>query len=606
MIIYYCFNMEQYDVNISDTIRVLAVAPYNEMAQLIAHEAENYPELKLEAVTGDLQQGVKKAQADFHNDYDILLSRGGTAQLLREQTDLPVVDIPIGFLDILKAVQLSANAGVNRAVVGFENITANIQVLNDLLNLDLDIYTLTSEEDMDEIIAQLQKKQYDAVLCDVVASNHVQQAGLNAILIASGPASIDRALEDVILTAHNMKQLRLENHFLRSVLREHSGETIVFNDKDDLYFSSLKEDDPDVIALLKGLIPEVKNGTARHVWKSMKGILYSIKSAAIEIEGIDYIAFFFTTSRSGAANKNAGITYLTYTESKQRYESSLFRLSGEAEQFKDRLEAFTRFRHPLLISGEYGTGRTAVADYFYINSPFRRKSLIEIDCSMLNEKSCDFLYNSLRSPFYANGCTIHIMNMDQCSEERLNELINYLNFMPVCENNLVIFSGDTQRQPLASQEKYLKDKFQCLTVQLKPLRESSDQIPAISSACLSTMKNKEGGLAYRLDRHAMVALKTYEWPGNYIQFQRVLVQACAMSQDNLIHDTAIRALLAQERNTSVSMPAAESMNLERPLAEIEKDIVMQVLRDNNGNQAAAAKQLQIGRTTLWRLLNREK
>ena len=599
--------MEQYDLSISDTIRVLAVAPYQEMAQLISQEAEKYPELKLEVVTGDLHQGVKKAQADFHNDYDILLSRGGTAQLLREQTDLPVVDIPIGFLDILKAVQLSANSGMNRAVVGFENITANIQVLNDLLNLDLDIFTLSSEEDIEDVLPALQKKQYDAVLCDVVASNHVQEAGLNAILVASGPASIDRALENVILTARNMKQLRLENHFLRSVLREHSGETIVFNDNDDLYFSSLKEDDTDVIALLKSLIPEVKSGTARHVWKSMKGILYSIKSAAIEIEGIDYIAFFFTTSRSGSTNKNAGITYLTCSEAKKRYESSLFRLSGEGEQLKDCLESFSHYHHPLLISGEYGTGRTAAGDYTYINSNFRRKSLIEIDCSMLNEKSCDFLYNSLRSPFYANGCTIHIMNMDQCGQERLNELINYLNFMPVCENNLVIFSGDAQRQPFASQVKYLKDKFQCLTIMLKPLRENSDQIPAIANACLSTMKNGDEGLVYRLDRHAMIALKTYEWPGNYIQFQRILSQACAMSEDNMIHDTTIRSLLAQERDTvSTSVQAAETMNLERPLADIEKDIVMQVLRDNNGNQAAAAKQLQIGRTTLWRLLNSEK
>ncbi len=44
------------------------------------------------------------------------------------------------------------------------------------------------------------------------------------------------------------------------------------------------------------------------------------------------------------------------------------------------------------------------------------------------------------------------------------------------------------------------------------------------------------------------------------------------------------------------------INLKRPLEEIEKEIVQTVLRENNGNQTAAARQLGISRTTLWRMV----
>ena len=598
--------MKHYDIEISNIIRVLAVAPYSELAALIKERALNYPELKIEVVNGDLQQGVLMAQANFHQDYDIILSRGGTAQLLRENVDLPVVDIPISFLDILKAIQLSSNAGEKRAVIGFESITENVQMINDMLNLNLEIYTLTSPDDVNNLLPALKRKKLDAIICDVVSSKYVMDAGLNAILITSGPDSIDTALQNVLLTARNMNELRLENHFLRSVLREHSGDTVVFNDEDQLYFSSISnKTNTDIIPLLHSLIDEVRSGTARHVWKSMKGILYSIQSTVIAIEGKEYIAFFFTTSRSGPSSRIAGITYMTYREANSRYGSGLFMQTGEIAKLKDTIESFNISPSPILITGEYGTGRSGAAAYIYTHSKYRKKSFIEIDCSMLNDKSCDFLLNSIKSPFYLNGYTIHIMNMDQCSEERLNELINSLNFISVCENNHVIFSGNPENHPFSAHVKYLQDKFQCFTIALKPLREIKDQIPAIINYYLSSLKKNPNDTGCRIDRHAMVILQTYEWPGNYIQLQRILSQATASTTDHMIHDQLIRSLLSQERSLFHSSgTSSESMDYNRPLNEIEKDIILQVLKDNNGNQAAAAKQLQIGRTSLWRVRNK--
>ena len=49
---------------------------------------------------GDLQQGVELAKRNYYNDYDVILSRGGTAALLREKLSLPVAEIPVTVLDL--------------------------------------------------------------------------------------------------------------------------------------------------------------------------------------------------------------------------------------------------------------------------------------------------------------------------------------------------------------------------------------------------------------------------------------------------------------------------------------------------------------------------
>lgn len=607
----YRFSMKRDDVKTLDrTIRVLAVAPYEGMRILIEHESRKFLELKVDIVTGNLEEGVRKAQASFHADYDLILSRGGTAEMLRRQVDIPVVEIPISFFDILCSIQLSSNAGRKRAMVGFASITKNVQLINDLLNLDLDIYTLVDPSDIDAVVAKLIKKKYDAVLCDVVSAGAVQNAGLNAILVTSRADSIDEALNDVLSLSHSLNRLRTENHFLRAVLREHSGETVVFNANQDLYFSTFAEDEhPEIIAMLKELIPEVQEGTGKHIWKSLKGHLYSIKSAVFTVDQENYTSFYLFKNKSGTGAKNTAVRYYTRKEAEAVYQNSFYHLGAELTRNPARLNAVAAAGTPLVITGEYGTGRRETADCIYINSLYRQHSLIEIDCGKLNDKTMSFLLDSVKSPLYDTGNTIHFLHMEQASEKNIQRLINTLDSMNLCAHNLVIFSGDPESSPFGSHLTELKNLFRCYQIQLPPLREAGEQIPAIANQYLNYLNARMPNDVLRIDRSAMALLQNYNWPGNYVQFERILSQAAASSRDHIIHANAIRQLLSQESVSASPRPPA-GMNAffreDRTLAEMEKDIIEQCLKQNDGNQSQTARQLGIGRTTLWRILNSGK
>ena len=86
-----------------------------------------------------------------------------------------------------------------------------------------------------------------------------------------------------------------------------------------------------------------------------------------------------------------------------------------------------------------------------------------------------------------------------------------------------------------------------------------------------------------------------------------------MGSEMCIRDSArdVRSLLEKERaSSSTGSGQAEEtrhtgLDINRTLDEITCDLIGQVLSQNNGNQSAAAKQLGISRTTLWRYMNRK-
>ena len=60
-----------------EKIRILGIAPYEGMQWQLKKAAQEYPQIQLDILVGDLEEGVEAAQSNFHANYDILISRGG-------------------------------------------------------------------------------------------------------------------------------------------------------------------------------------------------------------------------------------------------------------------------------------------------------------------------------------------------------------------------------------------------------------------------------------------------------------------------------------------------------------------------------------------------
>ena len=74
-------------------IRILGVAPYEGMQVAMERAAEAFPNVKIDVFTGDLEAGAAIARTCHQESYDCIISRGGTANMIRSVTNIPVIEV---------------------------------------------------------------------------------------------------------------------------------------------------------------------------------------------------------------------------------------------------------------------------------------------------------------------------------------------------------------------------------------------------------------------------------------------------------------------------------------------------------------------------------
>ena len=130
-------------------VKILAIAPYKGMAETLSALADDREDIDVTIRTGNLQEGLGIAQSLMvHNNYDVIISRGGTAELIRKELDTLVVDTPLSVYDILRSIKMAENYAGKYAIAGFHSITDNARILCDLLKLDIAIFTFKSQTEV--------------------------------------------------------------------------------------------------------------------------------------------------------------------------------------------------------------------------------------------------------------------------------------------------------------------------------------------------------------------------------------------------------------------------------------------------------------------------
>ena len=150
-------------------------------------------------------------------------------------------------------------------------------------------------------------------------------------------------------------------------------------------------------------------------------------------------------------------------------------------------------------------------------------------------------------------------------------------------------------------------KLGCLVLRLPTLRSRADEIPSLASLCLSRLNLELGKQLSGFDPNAIQQLCRYDWPNNYTQFQGVLCELAALTSSPYIRGRTVAELLTRERclNRGASPPPPDPGRQEQTLEEIARAAVRQAVAAHGGNQTAAARQLGISRTTLWRYLRQD-
>lgn len=588
--------------------RILGIAPYEGMHTAMERAAQAYPNVQLDVYTGDLDEGVAIVKRMPPNAYDCIISRGGTASLIRQVTDLPVVEIHLSVYDVLRAMKLAENYSNLYAIVGFPSITEPAHTLCDLLGYNLDILTVHSADEVTRTLEQLKQGGYRMVVCDMVTHTVARQMELDAFLITSGVESLHAAIDQALDISLWFGRLRQENMFLRSITQDQNGCVVVLDTAGNIFYSSPAELSAGLSEALRTHLREVPASGSLKFYRTERDQLYSITAQTLLMDTERYCLFYCVPSRIPLHSHWAGLRSMNKGECEYLFMNSFYSISGAMGTLDTEIQTLASVRQPVMIRGESGTGKEQIARFLYLHSPLVNKPFVLVNCELMNDKSWDFLLGHYNSPLNATGNTIYFQNFESLPEARAAELLAAILETGLARRVRLLFScACRDSEPVPDVVRRFSAKLGCLTLNLPSLRSRSDEIPSLASLYLGSLNLELGKQISGFEPRAIEMLRQYDWPNNYTQFKHVLQTLATLTASTYIRSSVVAELLARERSLRRSAaPAAAPVNTERTLEEIISQVVQQAVTANNGNRAAAARQLGISRTTLWRYLNKNE
>ncbi len=587
--------------------RVLGIAPYEGIHSLMKQVAEHREEIELTSYVGDLKEGLSIASKYSISDFDIIMSRGGTAELIRNSCSIPVVEISLSAIDILRSLKLVQNVNKKYALIGFPAITKNAQLLCDVLQYNIDIYTIHNEQDAKDILAILSKDGNYIILCDMVTYSLAQTIGLTAILINSGLESIEIAFDQAIETKRTYELLSSQINFYKTLPEYLPLNLYVYNEASEIIYQSENEILPeDIKKEIENNITLVFAKKTSRIHKVLMGLLYVINGVYITCYNKPHVLFYISTRKVPLSLIKDGIQYLSLDEANNKLFKSFFGITQSIIFPASSINMYAESNSPIMIIGEEGTGKEYLVYILYTKSKSSNNPLVVMDCSRFLSKDMSFLTDDNISPLSDTSTTIYVKNMELLSEQQFNELFSIIQDLHLSVKNRIIFTftNDTN-ETTVKRYSYIINHLSCLTIRVPALRDSVEHIPALANIYVNILNVAKVKEVLGFEEEALSVMKAYPWPGNYNQFRKIINELVTITNTPYIKASAVTKLLQKELPTVSTKADGIHLSLtDKTLEDLNLEIVQQVLSEENGNQSSTAQRLGISRTTLWRMLQR--
>ena len=297
-------------------------------------------------------------------------------------------------------------------------------------------------------------------------------------------------------------------------------------------------------------------------------------------------------------------------------------LDGRMKRIYDHSARAARGKLNILILGESGTGKEVLARFIHAQLPQRQPPFIALNCAALPENLLEAELFGIEKGV-ATGVTKRVGKFELASGGVL--FLDEIGDMPpsiqakilrVLQEGEVVPLGASEPRPIdvqivsASNKNvqemvaagaFRLDLYHRLgdwELELPPLRERPADIPNLALYFLARAARELERSVRGLSQRALDALLTYSWPGNVRELEREMKRVAAFADaDQLItsEDLANRI-----RNTPRPLGADLKSQVERE----ERRIIEAALVRLDRNVSAVAKELDIGRSTLYRYFDR--
>ncbi len=421
---------------------------------------------------------------------------------------------------------------------------------------------------------------------------HLRSEGYSATEAADGEAALDATREhapDLVIT--DLKMPRMDGLELLRRMRE--------------------RDDPAPVIVLTAhgavdsAVEATKLGARAYLTKpfDLREITMQVERV-LEAERLSNEVHYFRGQRAPAYANIIGDS------------AAMRRLFGSLQRLED-IDAPT-----VLIMGESGSGKDLVANAIHERGPRGDGPFMEVDCASLPENLIESeLFGHEKGAFtdarstrrglfeLARGGTVFLDEIGEMSASMQAKLLRALEnrrFRRVGGSASLTLDACviaathrdlSQRVAEGSFREDLYFRLNVIRLQVPPLRERREDIPALVEHFVSRFNREYRRDVREISEEAMARLQEYSWPGNVRELRNVIERMVILEVEDRVElghlPAEVRHSLRNGQTRGFVLPEEGVV-----LDEVERSLIDQALARTEGNQSAAARLLGLTRYQL--------
>lgn len=585
--------------------KILGIAPYEELNTSMNIVSKQFEELQAEIYTADLEEGQRIAAERCDEHYEAIISRGGTAALIRQVVTIPVIDVSISIYDILRTIRLAKTYTENFVIVGYASITEPAHLLCDVLGYKIKIITLTDTQQADKILDTLANEHHEMILCDAITHRLALTKSLTTILITSGFESIKQAYQEAVTIANYLKKVKGEKQLLAQSIIQQKQSLVLFDSAFEVHFSTIA---PTLRETILRFLRSKELANDNQYYHTSNHHVYSLTIKRLVLEEATYYSCSVKNATPPMLNNRLGLLYQKRAAVAEIVKNTLLFTGFIPETIKQELTRINPFYHTLIILGETGTAKTSIAYQAYLQQKLPTNTLISIDAALMNEKMWKFLTNPSNGPLVDTNNTLLFQNVEQLSLQDTERLITLIKNTKLTQRNKLIFTYNTDKAPEKTGYQRLAAELNSGNIYVPALKERKNELDVLTTLLLNKVTIECNQEVIGFEPKAKKEFLAFDWPGNLNQLQAAIKELVIKATGHYISHHQVTQLVKKERLiqqvSATQLPAFSLPTTTKSptLFDYSKEIILNVLDQNEGNQTKTAQQLGISRTTLWRYL----
>lgn len=354
-----------------------------------------------------------------------------------------------------------------------------------------------------------------------------------------------------------------------------------------------------------------KTGKLRHIEMSVTGIFDGEMLKGVIASFRDMTEYTELAARAHELSSFSGIIGKT----------------SPMRQIFQQIMDVAKYDYPVHIHGETGTGKERVAAAIHSESKRTLGPFVPVNCGAIPEGLVESeLFGHVKGAFsgavkdrkgrfeLADNGTLFLDEVAELPKQMQVKLLRFLqegvvervgSETTVKVDTRIISATNKDLAAEVKKGNFRQDLFYRLNVipiNLPPLRARRNDIPLLSAHFLKRAESDTQDPIPSFSKDAIRAMMDYDWPGNVRELQNAVQFAIVRCKSNEITPMDLPMEL---RNISGSSPVSPVSQEPKTSGKLDLDSVITALERTGGNKAKAARELGVGRATLYRFLERE-